>query len=470
MSRIALSRIQTVLGRRMVLAITATVAVAAVAATFGRWWPVVQRWVAAAAKPSQEADAHAGHDHGGHEGHDHAGHSDANSLELSVQARKNIGLDIGKVVLGPYERTISLPGIVVELSGHTTMHVTAPLAGVVTQVYATRGEAVMPNQRLFELRLTDEDVVAAQASLLRTVEELDVIGREIVRLDAVTREGGVPRKEMLERQYEKQKQEGALRAQKQALLLHGLSQQQVDDIVASHTLLRTFTILAPPVKAGDEKQNVAFQMQQLKVDQGQSVTVGETLAVLADPHVLLIEGDAFEKDAEQISRAAEHGWKVSALVYSGKGKPETLANLPILFIDGKVDPAARTFRFYLTLPNVLVRDVRSPGGARYVEWRFKLGQRMQILLPVEVWKDRIVLPVDAVAQDGVENFVFQENGKHFDRRPVHVEHRDELHVVVANDGGVFPGDTIAMTSAQQLLIALKNKAGGGIDPHAGHNH
>ena len=43
-------------------------------------------------------------------------------------------------------------------------------------------------------------------------------------------------------------------------------------------------------------------------------------------------------------------------------------------------------------------------------------------------------------------------------------------VVVANDGAIFPGDTVAMTGAHQMQLALKNKAGGAIDPHAGHNH
>jgi hypothetical protein len=43
-------------------------------------------------------------------------------------------------------------------------------------------------------------------------------------------------------------------------------------------------------------------------------------------------------------------------------------------------------------------------------------------------------------------------------------------VVVANDGSIFPGDYVALSGAQQMQIALKNKAGGAIDPHAGHNH
>jgi multidrug efflux pump subunit AcrA (membrane-fusion protein) len=95
---------------------------------------------------------------------------------------------------------------------------------------------------------------------------------------------------------------------------------------------------------------------------------------------------------------------------------------------------------------------------------------MQLLLPVERWTDRIVLPVDAVAQDGPDAYVFQPNGDHLDRRPVHVEYRDQFSVVIANDGSIFPGEMVAISGAQQMQLALKNKAGGGIDPHAGHSH
>ena len=55
-------------------------------------------------------------------------------------------------------------------------------------------------------------------------------------------------------------------------------------------------------------------------------------------------------------------------------------------------------------------------------------------MPVEAWREKIVLPAAAVAQDGAEYYVFQENGRKFDRRAVHVEHRDERSVVIANDG------------------------------------
>ena len=51
-----------------------------------------------------------------------------------------------------------------------------------------------------------------------------------------------------------------------------------------------------------------------------------------------------------------------------------------------------------------------------------------------------------------------------------VEYRDLQSVVIAQDGSLFPGEVVALTGAAQMQMALKNKSGGPIDPHAGHNH
>ena len=90
--------------------------------------------------------------------------------------------------------------------------------------------------------------------------------------------------------------------------------------------------------------------------------------------------------------------------------------------------------------------------------------------PVEHWEDRIVLPVDAVVVEGAETYVYRQYGDHFDRVPVHIEYRDRASVVISNDGSIVPGDVIAARGAYEMHLALKNKAGGGVDPHAGHNH
>jgi hypothetical protein len=122
------------------------------------------------------------------------------------------------------------------------------------------------------------------------------------------------------------------------------------------------------------------------------------------------------------------------------------------------------------LPNEIAREDVEQEGRHFVYWRYKPGERMILRIPVEQWQDRIVLPADAVAEDGAEFFVFEANGEHFDRRSVRVEYRDRDWVVIANDGAIKIGATVAESSAHQLQMAMKNKQGGGVDPHAGHNH
>jgi len=212
-----------------------------------------------------------------------------------------------------------------------------------------------------------------------------------------------------------------------------------------------------------------FQVQSLKVAQGQHVNAGDTLATLADHAELFIEGEAFERDVTEVSRAAEIASLVSAVLEAEGGKPEVVSNLRVLYLAARVNPDTRTLDFYATLPNEKQRDAKFDGH-RFVAWRFRPGQRVQLQIPVETLLDRIVLPADALAQDGAETYVFTPNGDHLDRRSVHVEYRDPQWAVIANDGSLFPGDLVAISGAQQLQLALKNKAGGGIDPHAGHNH
>ncbi|MBA4016287.1 MAG: secretion protein HlyD [Pirellula sp.] len=422
----------------------------------------------------KHGDESGAHTDEGHAGDDHGGHAKTDSLELSKQAQANIRLKVGKVELSTFERTITIPGMLRERPGRSTVEITAPLTGIVTQIYPIEGEAVRPGQKLFELRLTHEELVQAQGDFLRVAEELDVIEREIKRLEKIAVDGGIPGRQVLERQYEQQNKQAVLRAQKQALLLHGLSDVQVQEILTKRTLLRDLTVRVPEESGENSADKPAatttYEIKSLKIARGQSVNAGESLAVLTDHAELFIEGNAFDKDVASINRAIEIGATIQATIESEDTKPEVISGLKILYVSGDIDPESRTFHFYAKLPNPLLRDTTSEDGHRFISWRYKPGQRVQLTVPVEKWKDRIVLPVDAVAQDGVETYVFLPNGDHFDRHPVHVEYRDRLSVVIANDGSVFPGDAVVTVGAQQMQLALKNKSGGAIDPHAGHNH
>jgi multidrug efflux pump subunit AcrA (membrane-fusion protein) len=218
-----------------------------------------------------------------------------------------------------------------------------------------------------------------------------------------------------------------------------------------------------------QSPNRQLVVRELNVEKGQLVTAGQPLCVLADYGQLHLEGRAFEQDVDDIKRAAEKGWPVTAIRETRGNNRETIEGLKIVHLDNEIDLVSRAFHFNVRLSNEIVRRSTIPEGNRFVDWRFRPGQRMQMRVTVEEWPDRIVLPIDAVAQEGVEFYVFQQNGDHFDRRPVHVEYQDQSWVVIANDGSLFPGDVVAFAGAHQMQMELKNKASGGGGGH-GHMH
>ena len=443
-----------------------------------RWTPHVRQLLARVQLPLLDREPAASMAEGtGHDADDSDAHAlEANlastSLKLSEQARKNVGLSLVNIKLQDFERTVNVPATVKERPGRTSIKVSAPMTGIVTRIYPIRGEAVTPGQRLFDLRLTHEDLVTTQSAFLETIEQLDVIRREIDRLEEVTSSGAIAGKKLLERQYEQQQAEARLRAQQQALILHGISEEQVDDIKSTRKLLQQVTVLAPqPVETtGSPSDEQLFDVSTIDVGPGQHVQAGELLCVLSDHGVLYIEGKAFEEDSGELNEAANTGAPLTAVIEANGKGPHTVEGLKILYVENEVELESRALRFYVRLPNELVRNETTEDGHRFIGWRFKPGQRVQLQVPVERWENRIVLPVDALVKEGVDWFVFQQNGSSFDRKPVHVEYRDPRWAVVENDGSLFPGDIVVASGAYQMHLAMKNKAGGGVDPHAGHNH
>jgi multidrug efflux pump subunit AcrA (membrane-fusion protein) len=480
-------------------AVGAIAAVAVVAASWF-WWPQFSGWVqqtVQSRRPLSSLDEHdhsdspGAHDHGSH-GH---AHEESNSLKLSKQARNNLGLTaefVRPVKLQNFQRSITVPAVIVERPGRTNLKVATPLTGVVEHVHAVTGEVVEPGSLLFEIRLTHEELVQTQTDFLRIVGELDIENREIKRLSELAKNGAVSGKTLLDREYAKEKLEARLKAEREALRLHGLSDRQIDTIAESRHLLGELQIVVPSPDAHGEKEHLRLTsakvqpvsmaeakpestkplplvIEELNVHKGQSVAAGDLLCTVADYSRLYIEGKAFEQDSAVLARALKHGWTLTAVFNAEQDRSEQ-SGLKLAYIANAVDPVARSLSFFVNLPNEVVQDETNDEGQRFISWQHRVGERLEVRVPVEEWPQQLVVPVDAVAREGAESYVFQENGNHFDRVPVHVKYRDQKSAVIANDGSIFPGDVIAMRGAHQLQTALKNKAGGGVDPHAGHNH
>lgn len=400
--------------------------------------------------------------------HEHADH--CAELSISPQAKKSIGLREGPVSVRSCSRSIIVPGTIAEKPGRSQYTVIAPVAGCVTQVYQTPGESVSPGDPLFELRLIHEELVQLQVDFLATAEALDVARRELRRLEGINIEGLIAKKRILDQQYELQKLEGRQFAQRQALLLHGVSEDQVNTIQETRDLLGSIIVRAPheaDLVIDDVEGQPVFLLQKLHVVRGQYVETGGTLAVLVDHRTLMIDAEASEKDAIEISEAASEGRSVVAVLGAASGESKEILDLTIDYLSAEFDSEARTLHFFVSLLNEKLPEQNAPTDSATLNWRYRPGQQVYVRVPTDEWADRTVVPITAVANDGVENYVFVVHEDHFHRQTVEVEFRDLEFVVLADDGPIHPGDIVALTSAQQLQFALENQLEQDAEGHVG---
>jgi len=493
------------------------------AATARRWLPILQNRISATgheshdttnsadseqghsgSKTQQGDHAHGSHGHGGdtHGGHAHgdgqigASHTDheSNALNLSAEALRNVGLieeQIRQVELTTFWRTITVPARVVGRTGRTQVQVATPMTGMITHVHATQGEAVAPGTLLFRIQLTHEDLLQLQTEFLQTIGELDVEEREIKRLTEVTRSQAVPGNLLLEREYERDKLTALKNAQRESLRLHGLSEEHIQAILRDRRLIRELDVLAPTVdrhpagehqyeavryrsgNAVDRQQPAStgslLVLEDLKVHKGQVVPAGMTLCVLKDYSELFIEGLAFEKDLPTLRTALREKQDVTAVFEEAGANPRVVRGLQIEHLANEVDSDSRSIQFFVRLPNRISGEHRR-GHARFVHWVWMIGQRAQLRVPFGRWKNQIVLPRQAVAEEGSKNYVFRRHAGHFDRVAIRVRHRDPLFVVVERDGAISPGNRIAWQGALEMQLALRRQSSGPVGAHHGHTH
>jgi len=407
-------------------------AAAAVVVTRDSWQPY---WFPAAPAPDEHA---------------HAPAPATGRVILSAAAQKNLKLTSAPLKATPFWKTATLPGMVVDRPGVTDRGVVAPATGVVAKVHKAAGEAVKPGDVLFTLKLLSESLHLTQTELFKSAQDAELAKGQRAMLAA---SGVAPPARLIEIDNQLARLAAAARAYRADLLNRGLTPEQID-AAAAGTFATEMRVTAPS-RAGE-----VLEVQEVRAELGRLVQGGETLGLLSDHRLLAVEGRAFPDEAPLIDRAARDGTPVE-VDFGDDGWPAPPA-FRVEYVANTIDPESRTFRFRFPLDN------QSRGGGGKDEWRFRPGQRVRVLVPVEKLDDVFVLPADAVARDGADAYVFRRSGNSFDRKSVHVVYQDRRHAVVANDGSVPAGVHVALAGAAQLNRMAK--AGTGAAPAGFHVH
>lgn len=412
-------------------------------------------------------------------------HGPEERVKLTQQAQSNLRLTIKPVAVDTYRRTIQVPGVVVHRRGKGDLTFVAAVAGVVKSIAAYPGDLVEPGQELVTLRINSESLQASQTELYKAVQETKIAKDQKKRLEAIP--GAIPEQRIVDLQYQMDRLAVTRKAYRADLALKGLLPPQLDqveegnfikEIVIRAPLVEETSVVqaAPPDPKSPERNTakVVLELEDLKVQPGEQVTAGQALGHLSNHLNLYIEGRGFREDTALMEKAAAQGWSlVTQFLEEKEGVwPPLEQPLKILYLANNLDPTSQTFPFYVPLPNQFREYTQK--GRTYRVWRFRPGQRVQLGVPVQEFKDVFVLPLQAIVREGADVYVFRQNGGFFDRKPVRVLYEDSTNVVIANDGSIFPGNFIAMTGAEGINRALKAQTeksdGGHGHSHAGHSH
>ncbi len=447
------------------LAYLIVIGLIAAAAWFGRpyWQPLVGQ--------TEAPDSHS---------HDHVSHAPADKpkiLELSAKARANLSLMAAPAKPQVYWRKLQIPGVIEDRPGLTDRGITTPLAGVITQVHAFEGDIVRPGEKLFTIRLASEYLQQSQSDLFKAKREIEILDTEMQRISRLIETGAVPGKRKIALEQQISRQNANVDAYRQDLTARGVTQQQVDQIERGE-FLTEIAVAAPTVKEANDdleiedpqhsdaiaKEQHFFEIQKLSVELGQQVQAGSALAVLANHNSLYIKGHAFKKEASRLAKAAKNNWEMEVeftedVAEDWDAREQTFQ---IRHLANTTNPNSRTFDFFIPLENQSISYQKE--GRPFVVWRYRPGQRVNVLVPVEEIKNVLVLPAEAVVFEGPEAYVFQQNGDLFNRIAVEVAHRDRHNVVLVNDGSISPGFYIAQNAAASLNRVLKSQAAGGLQP------
>lgn len=441
--------------------------------------------------------------------HDEHAHAHKDRVAISPQAQASLALDSKPIALAtePYWQTISVPGTIVERPGACEFTVSAPLIGVVAEILVTPGEVVQPGKTIFKIRVTSDSVLSSQTALFGAVQDLKIADDQYQRLMGL--QGTVPQTKLFEIEYEQRRLRAKEKSIRFELETHGFSKEQVAAVAAGEFLTHIEVRAPAPAHAvgigHSHDVPFSFEVEELKVGAGDHVEQGAPLCVLAEHRTLFVEGRLYRNEIPLVQRAAENNWRVqlefpeaeientmwSSVPRIGAAALGTLAasfgqgalasavtlfpgndkqdqELAILSVGNRADADSQTAPVFLRLPNEFREYEKN--GRSYRNWRYRPAQRVFLRVPVKRFDNVFVLPAGAVVQDGVETFVFRQNGDAFERKPVHVLFQDQRNVVIAHDGSISIGNYIAHNGAAHLLRALKMQSAEGGGGHEHHNH
>jgi RND family efflux transporter MFP subunit len=342
-------------------------------------------------------------------------------VSLTPETTARAGIKIETVQTAVATEGVSVPGNVTS-NAYRDTKVNALVGGIVRQVSVELGAQIERGQPLaviFSSELAD-----AQMKYLSRRAMLEADHQKLMRTERLVTIGAASRQELEEVTAIHVGHETELAAARQRLLLLGLSATQVDALTDASHVVSEVTVPAPATGVIIARS----------VNPGQVVSAGQDLFVVTDLSTVWVIGDLYEKDFAAVRVGSAAAITVPATDQTLRGR--------VAYIDPRVDPATRTAKVRVEVPNV--------GG------NLRLGMFVTVSFQTQGNQRMTVVPQSAVQAVGERTVVYTpvdgEEGK-FTERPVKVGPTRGNQVQVLE--GLKPGEKVVTDGS----FFLRSEAG-----------
>ena len=353
--------------------------------------------------------------------------SEPAEVTLTADAVARAGIKTAVVQSERAVQSLTVPGTVTSNAYHETRF-NALVGGVVTRVSAELGSPVRRGAPLAVI--FSNELAEAQMKYLSMRAMIEADRQKHERMEKLVALGAASRQELEEVTAMHAAHESEVAAARQRLLLLGLSPEQV----AQHTDASHINL---EVVVRSPADGVVIARS---VNPGQVVGAGQELFVVADLRTVWAIGDLYEKDFGSVRVGSNATITIPAA-------PRAVLRGRVAYIDPRVDPATRTAKVRVEVPN---RD-----------GELRLGMYVTLAFESGAGEPRAVIPRSAVQSVGDRAVVYvpvEDSQGQFVERPVKLGPGVGDLVQVLD--GVKPGERV-VTDGSFFLRAEATRARSG---------
>jgi len=339
-------------------------------------------------------------------------------VELSAEEEKAVDIETIKASFKPIRSHLQAPGKVFAHPMRKAI-VSYPFSARIAEVHVQIGDWVKSGQKLVTLQ--SEEVGTAKSDFYKAIADYELAKVNYERQKRLFDRGVGAQKDYLASETDFKVAEANLNAAEKKLHVLGFTEEQVKSIAETHQINPIITLYAP----------ISGKIIDHKATLGAMVDQETEILTILDPSLLYVHAEIYERDIAKIRIGQQV--EVSVPAYSG----ETFGG-KISYISDVLNEETRTI------------TVRSEVENR--EYKLKPGMFADIKIFLNHQTQALVLPAEAILDDGEEKIVFLKIQGKYLPQIVEVGTRSAEYVEIL--AGIREGDEVVTKGNYQLKSKL----------------